>query len=473
MKRSSLKKVFAVVLCLVMVIAMVTGCGNTKPVTDTSSPSPSNSATPGDTSTPAPAAISGKIKYNFWGDASQLEAINKQIAQFKEQYPGVDVVANASDWGTYWEKLRTESAGGQAPDTFAMSTTAFLSYFASLGFLKNVGELDKADNNFDIGMYNPAAIELCSYDGQVVALPQDMNVIVMAYNVDMFKAAGVNPPTDNWTWDDLLEASKLLTLDANGNNSTSPKFDKNNVAQWGIANVSDYLDAFVDPMFYSNGGSAYTNDGKSNILSEGTVKSVQYLHDMIWKYNVAPTYDITGGSWFTNDLFAQGKCAISVIPSYWLFSYAGGADKIPVTFECFQLPKGDSGKRFNAVQSKAICIYNQSANVDAAWAFTKFIAGKDQAGKVAASGSGMSAIDEVNATIFMSDAPGTKTSKQVMVDAYKNACPVPKVAGIGDVNWLVGNDYLNQIIMRDPVFKMDTLKTLDGAINDMFKTLQP
>ncbi|HHW22655.1 MAG TPA: sugar ABC transporter substrate-binding protein [Clostridiaceae bacterium] len=473
MKSPTLKKILATVICLALMLTLVTGCGGNKPV-DSSTPSQSAGPQTSGNDSPAPAKeITGEIKYNFWGDASQLEAINKQIEQFKAQYPGINVVANASDWGTYWEKLRTESAGGQAPDTFAMSTTAFLSYFASLGFLKDVGELDKNDDSFDIGMYNKAAIELCSYGGKVQALPQDMNVIVMAYNVDMFQKAGINPPNDDWTWDDLLEAAKLLTLDANGKNSTEPGFDKDNIVQWGIANVSDYLDGFMDPMFYSNGGSSYTDDGKSNILSDGTVKSIKYWHDLIWKYNVSPNFDITGGSWFSNDLFAQGKCAMSVLPSYWLFSYAGGDDKVPVNFECFELPKGDSGKRFNAVQSKAICIYSNTKNTEAAWEFIKFIAGKDMAGKVAASGSGMSAIDEINETIFMSDAPGTEATKRVMIKAFNNPCPVPKVIGIGDVNWLVGNDYLNQIIMRDPEFKMETLERLDTAINDMFESLKP
>lgn len=471
MKKASFKGLLAAILSLIMVVALITGCSGSKTTAvPTKSPSDGSASSNGKETVPA---ISGEIKYNFWGDASQLEAINKQIEQFKEKYPDINVIANASDWGTYWEKLRTESAGGQAPDTFAMSTTAYLPYFASLGFLKDVGELDAKDDSFDIGIYNPAAIQLCSYDNNVVALPQDMNVIVMAYNVDLFAKAGVRPPNDNWTWDDLLKAAQLLTLDANGNNSLSPNFDRNNIVQWGIANLSDYLDGFVDPMCYSNGGSAYTDDGKSNILAEGTVNSLRFLHDLIWKYNVAPDFDVVGGSWFSNDLFAQGKCAISCLPSYWLFSYAGGEDKVPVNFEAFELPKGSTGKRYNAVQSKAICIYQGTKNVEAAWEFIKFIAGKDQAGKVAASGSGMSAIDEINNTVFMSDAPGTEATKKVMLKAYDNPCPVPKIIGIGDLNWLVGNDYLYMIIMRDPEFKMETLEELDKKVNSMIEELKP
>lgn len=138
MKKAGLKRILATVLSLIMVISLMAGCGGSKTSGPTQSPSDTSTTAPGNKKETAP-TVSGEIKYNFWGDASQLEAINRQIEQFKEQFPNVNVVANASDWGTYWEKLRTESAGGQAPDTFAMSTTAYLPYFAELGFLKDVG----------------------------------------------------------------------------------------------------------------------------------------------------------------------------------------------------------------------------------------------------------------------------------------------------------------------------------------------
>lgn len=466
MKRAFLKRLLAVAAGLLMIAGVLAGCGGPSAggEADTSGTSAGQTAE-------GPQTVSGKIKYNFWGDANQLEAINKQIEEFNIAYPEVTVEANASDWGTYWEKLRKESAGGEAPDTFAMSTTFYLPFFAQKNFLADCGELDGKDDAFDLGMYNRAALELCSYDGKVLSLPQDMNAIALAYNVDMFKAAGVNPPTDNWTWDDLLEAARLTTLDENGNNAASPDFDSSRIVQYGIANMGDYTDAFIDPLAYSNGGSLFTDDGRSNILDEKTQKSIGFVHDLIHKYHVAPTFDVVGGSWFSNDLFAQSKAAISALPSYWLFNYSEADGGIGINFEAFELPKGDSGKRYNAVQSKAISIYSGSNNIDAAWTFAKFIAGRETAAKVAASGSGMSAIDEVNETVFMNEAPGSQTTKQVFINAFNNACPVPKVVGFGDVNWLVGNDYFMNLLMRDPVYKEETLQRLDSEVNKLFDDL--
>ena len=68
------------------------------------------------------------------------------------------------------------------------------------------------------------------------------------YNVEMFDRAGLAyPPTRpgekyhldgkkvDWDWNTAAEIAKRLTLDGNGNNAKSSKFDPNNVVQHGYA----------------------------------------------------------------------------------------------------------------------------------------------------------------------------------------------------------------------------------------------
>ena len=64
------------------------------------------------------------------------------------------------------------------------------------------------------------------------------------YNTDLFDEAGLDyPPAaygepyadgDPWDMDKLAELAMLLTVDANGNDATSPDFDRDNVVQWGF-----------------------------------------------------------------------------------------------------------------------------------------------------------------------------------------------------------------------------------------------
>ena len=66
----------------------------------------------------------------------------------------------------------------------------------------------------------------------------------MYYNKELFDEADLEyPPTaygepyadgDPWDMDKVAELAKILTVDANGNDATSPDFDPENVVQWGF-----------------------------------------------------------------------------------------------------------------------------------------------------------------------------------------------------------------------------------------------
>ncbi len=47
--------------------------------------------------------------------------------------------------------------------------------------------------------------------GDMYGLPSDAQSQIIAYNKKMFDDAGVAYPTDDWTWDDLVEMGKKIT----------------------------------------------------------------------------------------------------------------------------------------------------------------------------------------------------------------------------------------------------------------------
>jgi len=73
--------------------------------------------------------------------------------------------------------------------------------------------------------------------GSVLGAP----ILTLLYNPEYFKAAGVEPatPENPWTWDQLFENAKLLTVDKNGKHVGEEGFDKNNVAHWGLVERLD------------------------------------------------------------------------------------------------------------------------------------------------------------------------------------------------------------------------------------------
>ncbi len=66
-------------------------------------------------------------------------------------------------------------------------------------------------------------------------------MLTLLYNPEYLKAAGIEPATaDNpWTWDQLYENAKKLTVDKNGKHLGEDGFDKDNVAHWGLVERLD------------------------------------------------------------------------------------------------------------------------------------------------------------------------------------------------------------------------------------------
>jgi multiple sugar transport system substrate-binding protein len=107
----------------------------------------------------------------------------------------------------------------------------------------------------------------------------------------MFDKAGVAyPPADAahaWTWDQFVANAKLLTLDKNGNNATSPKFDPKNIVQYGcmVENLTWQLEVWC----LSNGSGFYNKDGtKVTINDPAAVEAIQKVADLYLVDHVAP-----------------------------------------------------------------------------------------------------------------------------------------------------------------------------------------
>ena len=50
-----------------------------------------------------------------------------------------------------------------------------------------------------------------SLDGTLYLLPNTWNTMLIYYNTTMFADAGIDRPSDDWTWDDFLAVAQQLT----------------------------------------------------------------------------------------------------------------------------------------------------------------------------------------------------------------------------------------------------------------------
>ena len=99
------------------------------------------------------------------------------------------------------------------PDIFWMHTNQLL-YYADFGMLADVTDLyDDVDPNYYKNHFSEISCSNASgSDGRLYGVPKDKDNGMLVYNKEMFDAAGVAYPTDDWTWEDMTEASqKIMT----------------------------------------------------------------------------------------------------------------------------------------------------------------------------------------------------------------------------------------------------------------------
>lgn len=153
----------------------------------------------------------GALNVKIW-DSTQLEGI-RSICDEWSATSGVDVQVEVVNWDNYWTLLEAGASGGQMPDVFWMHSNNSQRYMDA-ELLLNLNDYIEADDAIDMDNYYADIVELYTQDdGTHYAIPKDYDTVALWYNKDMFDAAGVAYPTNDWTWEDLYEAGKALTKD--------------------------------------------------------------------------------------------------------------------------------------------------------------------------------------------------------------------------------------------------------------------
>jgi multiple sugar transport system substrate-binding protein len=151
------------------------------------------------------------LLWGMWGSPEEIVTHQAVADAYMEQNPNVTIELWSQPWGDYFTKLDTLFAAGDAtaiPDVFFLSPVPS---YAARDVLADLNPFIE-ESGLDLGDYWPGAIESTSFEGSVYGFPRDVGVEVLYYNRDHFDTAGLEYPTDEWTWDDLRAAAEALTV---------------------------------------------------------------------------------------------------------------------------------------------------------------------------------------------------------------------------------------------------------------------
>lgn len=297
------KKLISLLLTGVLTASLLAGCGST----DNSAAS-ENTAAAEETVSAEEAQeavdLAGtetteeavEITYaNFNASGGNEETLQKMYEAFHEEYPNITVNIETIGYDDYFTQMQTRVAGGTAPDCYELNIENFAAY-ANKGVLAELTGIDTSG-------YNATALNAFSVNGKQYGVPGNFSNVVLIYNKDLFDQAGVAYPTDDWTWDDAMDACEKIS--ALGDDI------------YGIYQPITFNEFFKVAAQYG-GGVLNADKTEFTINSEENLKAATMMISKVTDTNVQPTEAQMGGmgDW---DLFESGR--LGMIPTgIWAFN---------------------------------------------------------------------------------------------------------------------------------------------------------
>lgn len=381
-----------------------------------------------------------EITFMMWGAPEELAVWQAVVDDFHTANPNITVKVDVSDWESYWTKLNTLIAGGTPPDVFAMDAPLFLDW-QSRGALLNLQPYIDANAGFLDGFYPQTLTAYKTTDGYY-GLPRDFQTIVLFYNKDMFDAAGVDYPSGYWTYDDLLAASKKLTLD---------KDNDGKIDQYGIWTDTWDMELFWSEAIWAYGGEIINDDHSKTLIGEGGARDAWVFIDSLYKEGVMPTPTSSGE--FGDDLFQSKMAAMNTIGHWAVPGYVQAG----INFDVAPMPKGPAGQA-TSVNSAGFVVSKDSKNADAAFEFIKFALGESGQKRLTELGFAIPVLKSVAESDVYLKQPGD-LNQQVFLDSIAFARTKPVFKGYEEWAGVVGDGLI-------PVFdgEAELNATLDEVI---------
>lgn len=302
------------------------------------------------------------IKVAFWGTPEEVEIIENIIEPWQRTHPQIKVELEHTPFSGYVNKILTRVAGGAAPDIICAEANLFASFWGKNIFL-NLNPFLEKEKEFSVSDFFPEVVKRFTVNSNIYGIPRDTAPFACVYfNKKLFNEKKVSYPTDDWTWQDLLNKAKQLS-----------EFDpQGRPLRYGF-----YTWAWQN-FIYSNAGSLVDNvaNPKRCLLdTPASLEGLEFYVDLIHKYKVSPAPSaLMNMGMGVQMMFVSGKLAM----------LGSGIWETPILrkqenfeWDVVMFPKGPQGIRGFGTGGSAYCILKTTKYPDEAWEVVKALTSKE------------------------------------------------------------------------------------------------
>ncbi|MBX3111467.1 MAG: sugar ABC transporter substrate-binding protein [Fimbriimonadaceae bacterium] len=301
-----------------------------------------------------------EVEMCVWGMPFENDLYTKvYIPEFERQNPGIKV--RFHHFEDYPNRVLLSYAGGISPDVIRENTAGNMPWIRR-GLDLPLNKYIDGPDGIDRKDFIPILWDALQYDGETYGVPQDINILGLFYNKDLFDKAGMAYPDENWTWDDLSKAAEKLTKDTDGDGH--PEIIGLNMG-WN--------DATFQPFVFQAGGKIWSDDGEKVVIdSPEAAGALKFYKSLMHSYTLSQSSDQRGGLG-PDKFFEAGKVALFIDGSWRTPSLKKNAPNL--RFGVAPLPRGKypmsvSGSCFWGISA-------QTKHPDEAWKLVKFLSSKE------------------------------------------------------------------------------------------------
>lgn len=310
-------------------------------------------------------AAQEKITLRYMDRAGALGEFMRHYSRVYEQrHPNVIVKNESASWGDLVTKVATYVAAGTMADLAFQHAALMLPELAAKGVWMEVEPMAKADN-LDMGIFYPWALNTCKLgpDNKLVAMPMGVHTGQnnhLMYNVELFQKAGIDPPKDN------MSVDELTTLGV--------RMKEKLPDVWPILLP---LDAWTME--------GHARSWKGYIVSEDRTKvgfslpetqaAHHFVYDWLNKYKIQPGQQEQQGG--QSQLFYNQKLAIAVNCSANIWVGFNDAVKGKFTLGNAIWPSKPSGVIGTVPSADATVVYGKSKHPQEAWGLQSLLSSEE------------------------------------------------------------------------------------------------
>ena len=204
-------------ICLMIIAALLVSCfaacGKSGNEEKTGGPDPLR------TPKPSPKELGGIVTLSTYRTASNDTSAFMFIQEYVLQYPGVEIMNdNELSYDEYFATLDQRVEDGTIGDVFLVDSDRLADYVEK-GYVMDLspylaGLVEYTSGNFrklypDSDLFD-AAYKDALYENRLYMIPTEYENKAVLVNLDVFSKAGLDVPSDKWTWDDVLECAKAI-----------------------------------------------------------------------------------------------------------------------------------------------------------------------------------------------------------------------------------------------------------------------